>query len=385
MANSFVLICPPFTSFLSPLPFHLSSFPSFLFIRYVRLTPDAAMTMVRSRGFTWLPDDDDDKEDEDKKKDKGKEGEGMKGEEKKGDKTDTTNTINPLTNTITDTETLNNKNQNKEQASYSYHSNTPLLFNKGETTPVGQGPNRREPWYGVYYHLETNPVDVHSRWTSARLQGNNQGEDKDLLPLLSLPPPNPFISYELATSPLIADSSTYSDSNHNNDLSSSNNNNNNHHESTSTLSTSTSTTCPHRPLRSTPPVPITLTLSPSPAQEHGLANGLPQGLPKGLLQQSEGQSQDLKVWLSNDEVFNQPKTVFQLLLHTDKDNEIADGHPANSLITSVHAQLVSTKYYPATLAGLGYSLTVSARGLGLSFVGYSNKLPVLVKQVGYLA
>ena len=316
MTNSFVLI--------SPL--------SFFFIHHIRLTPDTAMTMVRSRGFTWLPDDD--KEDEDKKKDEGKEGEGMKGEEKKGDKTDT----------------------NREQASYSYHSNTPLPFNKGENIPVGQGPNRREPWYGVYYHLETNPVDVQSRWKNKSNDKNNaksedkgedKSEDKDLLSL-SLPPPNPFISYELATSPLIADSSTYSDSNHNNDLSSSNNNNNNHHESTSTLSTSTSTTCPHRPLRSTPPVPITLTLSPSPAQEHGLANGLPQGLPKGLLQQSEGQSQDLKVWLSNDEVFNQPKTVFQLLLHTDKDNEIADGHPANSLITSVHAQLVSTKVPPYT-------------------------------------
>ena len=52
---------------------------------------------------------------------------------------------------------------------------------------------------------------------------------------------------------------------------------------------------------------------------------------------------DQHVWLSKDIVFNQPKTVFQMLLHTDRDNDIADGHPANSLISSVHAQLVSTK------------------------------------------
>ena len=32
-----------------------------------------------------------------------------------------------------------------------------------------------------------------------------------------------------------------------------------------------------------------------------------------------------------------------MLLSTDRENEIADGHPANSLISSVHAQLVSTK------------------------------------------
>ena len=184
--------------------------------------------------------------------------------------------------------------------------------------------------YGVYYHLETTPSETHTRWSDALLkdkgsdQNQNQhqdkGSDQDQVQQgdkgwLSLPPPNPFISYDLATSPILSDTTPRSNNNNNNDDNNENNNKDN-------INTPT-TTSPQRTLRSPPPVRL-----PSDAQEQGQGQG--QGLP-------------VFSWLSQDAVFNQPKTVFQLLLHTDRDNEIADGHPANSLISSVHAQLVSTK------------------------------------------
>jgi hypothetical protein len=41
-------------------------------------------------------------------------------------------------------------------------------------------------------------------------------------------------------------------------------------------------------------------------------------------------------WYSKDQVFNQPRTVFQCLLHT---TNCADGHPENSLMGSIYTQV----------------------------------------------
>jgi hypothetical protein len=41
---------------------------------------------------------------------------------------------------------------------------------------------------------------------------------------------------------------------------------------------------------------------------------------------------DNMFWYSKDQVFNQPRTIFQCLLHT---TNCADGHPENSLMVRI--------------------------------------------------
>lgn len=71
------------------------------------------------------------------------------------------------------------------------------------------------------------------------------------------------------------------------------------------------------------------------------------------------------LWYSKDQVFDQPRTIFQCLLHT---TSCADGHPENSLLGSIYTQIVTRNLYDAALGGLGYDLGVGARSVVKRFL-----------------
>lgn len=127
-----------------------------------------------------------------------------------------------------------------------------------ENTPVGQGANRKEPWYGVPYHSEVPSSDIFKTWESHRA-----GTASPKAVKLSLPGPNPFICYDLAEATLTAP--------------------------TEVIGT---TGKRDRLLRSANPVPITRDHSAVPSSKGDV------------------------VWHSRDEVFSQPRSIFQCLLHT---------------------------------------------------------------------
>ena len=165
----------------------------------------------------------------------------------------------------------------------------------------------------MYYHLEATPSETHTRWSNALLKnkgsdqtqnqhgdkGSDQGQHQDK-GWLSLPPPNPFISYDLATSPIISDTTPRSNNNNNNNNNNNDDNDDNNENNNKDNINTPTTTSLQRALRSPPPIRL-----PRDAQEQGLGQGQGQGL-------------SVFSWLSQDAVFNQPKTVFQLLLHTDR-------------------------------------------------------------------
>lgn len=151
-------------------------------------------------------------------------------------------------------------------------------------TPQGLGANKKEPWYGVSYHTEAPSDTLLKSWKIHRDGSIKTSDSFKLSPSssLSLPSANPFICYELADAPLLKP--TYI---------------------ASTTTTSTSTTLEssiegipsmQRLLRSKPPVAIRRLV--------------------GGKNAAKTTAQGDVVWFSKDEVFSQPRSVFQCLLHT---------------------------------------------------------------------
>ena len=175
-----------------------------LFRQYVsKLVPESAVTVLRSRKYSWLADD----------------------------------TPNDASPPVSD-------------------------------TPVGEGANRKEPWYGVSYHSDSPSTELLTAWKSHREGSVKESESFSL----SLPGPNPFICYELADVVLTPPSSAHS-----------------------TSSVAADGSAPVRTLRSARPVAIS-----------NLAAGLSP---------TTSIAGDV-IWHSMDEVFNQPRSIFQCLLHT---------------------------------------------------------------------
>jgi len=85
-----------------------------------------------------------------------------------------------------------------------------------------------------------------------------------------------------------------------------------------------------------------------------------------------------QVWHSHDLAFRQPRSEIRVFVATHAGS---DGHPVNSIISSVYHQLVARHLYPASVAGLSYSASVGIRGMHFSVSGYSPNLPQLLTKV----
>lgn len=154
---------------------------------------------------------------------------------------------------------------------------------------LGVGANRKEPWYGVSYHTEAPSADMHKNWMATR-SGEIQG------PPLSLPGPNEYICYELADAPIKESTEHIVSVGLTGEV-----------EEDTNVEKAEGLDKGGRLLRSAKPTPVT-----------------------------RGDSTNT-FWYSKDQVFNQPRTVFQCLLHT---TNCADGHPENSLMGSIYTQIM---------------------------------------------
>ena len=85
-----------------------------------------------------------------------------------------------------------------------------------------------------------------------------------------------------------------------------------------------------------------------------------------------------RIWKSSDEVFGNPKSAISILVDSPY---CFGGHPTNNLIGSIFAQTYAEKFYPSSFAGLKYSVSLTSRGILLSFAGFSPKLCAFTKDV----
>ncbi|MGK0289919.1 MAG: insulysin [bacterium] len=91
----------------------------------------------------------------------------------------------------------------------------------------------------------------------------------------------------------------------------------------------------------------------------------------------------IKIWFKQDNQFHKPKAnlLFRFI------SPSAYKSPKNSVLTRLFTLLLKDSLnefaYPASIAGLKYSIDHGTHGLSLSFYGYDEKLPLLIKKVLY--
>ena len=321
------------------------------FREYVsKLIPRTSLTMLRSRDFSWLPNDSD----------------------STGTST-TTHTTSPSLSAIESrnlVEVVDNNIQLIHNEEIEIPRNLFSMEMPPTDTPVGVGPNRKEKWYQVPYHCNKYDISSAKRWKMIR--NGKKTEDSDYF---KLPAPNNYICYELASNiSTIVNVNNNNNNNNNNQGTSSNLHNDQQVSvesmSNSIISTESDVSVDNKqvilPLKSKPPKVIF-------EQSHS-----EKTLDPSMVSSIEYNKLPFKFWHSMDEVFQQPKATVYYLLHT---SECADGNPINSLIASIYSQVATRNLYYAGVAGLSYGFNVGPRGLSLSLSGYSPKLSELASKV----
>jgi len=100
-----------------------------------------------------------------------------------------------------------------------------------------------------------------------------------------------------------------------------------------------------------------------------------------LLPELLDQQTGYRLWHHQDAVFKAPKASIYMQLLTPMAND----SPRNAALSALHARLVSdalNEYaYPATLAGLQYSVTPSARGVSVKISGYDDGQARLLERI----
>lgn len=89
----------------------------------------------------------------------------------------------------------------------------------------------------------------------------------------------------------------------------------------------------------------------------------------------------LKLWFKNDDSFQVPKGAIKLNLGSDTANRNPRDFALLSLLTAMLNEQLNEYVYPASLAGLQYSLHPHMRGIGLQVSGFSEKQALLFRQL----
>lgn len=87
---------------------------------------------------------------------------------------------------------------------------------------------------------------------------------------------------------------------------------------------------------------------------------------------------DMTVWFEQDDEFRTPKSDITLLLETDLGNQSAEQKMALTLYLDLVSDALNEVRYQASLAGSGYSLSLTSRGVQIRLYGYQDKLPLLL-------
>ena len=88
-----------------------------------------------------------------------------------------------------------------------------------------------------------------------------------------------------------------------------------------------------------------------------------------------------KLWYLNDDVFELPKGFVKIRYYLPAVADSVDGAVQANLYAGLITEMLNEVSYSAAMAGLNFSVSPHSRGIDLSFSGYSDSLPALVKTV----
>jgi len=89
----------------------------------------------------------------------------------------------------------------------------------------------------------------------------------------------------------------------------------------------------------------------------------------------------LNIWQRQDDEFRVPKGAMYTNFRTALVNDTVEHAAASQLYVSLLNDAVNEFTYPALLAGLNYSLSISSTGISLSMGGYNDKQPELLARI----
>ncbi|MDF1582581.1 MAG: insulinase family protein [Methyloprofundus sp.] len=93
------------------------------------------------------------------------------------------------------------------------------------------------------------------------------------------------------------------------------------------------------------------------------------------------QNYAMQVWHQLDTSFNVPRSNLFLALHSPIANKSPRDALLSSLLASIITKQLNSYAYPASLAGLQYSIYATERGLSISLSGYDQKQPILLERI----
>jgi secreted Zn-dependent insulinase-like peptidase len=88
-----------------------------------------------------------------------------------------------------------------------------------------------------------------------------------------------------------------------------------------------------------------------------------------------------ELWVKQDIDFKVPKATIALRVQSPLVSSSLRASALNQLLTSMIKDALNEKTYPASLAGLSYSLSPNSRGFDISLQGYDNKMGALLRMV----
>ena len=89
----------------------------------------------------------------------------------------------------------------------------------------------------------------------------------------------------------------------------------------------------------------------------------------------------LTLWYKRDGTFRVPRADVFVRIHTPKANDTPRHAALSALLVAVANDLLDEYSYPATLAGLDYSINSINTGIGVSVLGYDDRLPLLLHTI----
>jgi len=92
-------------------------------------------------------------------------------------------------------------------------------------------------------------------------------------------------------------------------------------------------------------------------------------------------NEDLKLWFLQDKKFHSPKAELNLRFKLPVLNNSIENAARTQLFAALITDQLNEYSYPASLAGLNFSLTANARGLDVNVSGYTDKQSLLMNKI----
>ena len=112
------------------------------------------------------------------------------------------------------------------------------------------------------------------------------------------------------------------------------------------------------------------------ATDFSIAPGDERPVPELLMDQPA-----IKVWFKNDDVYDIPKANLNIALLSAMASQTPEQAAHLRLLSQVLVDQLNEFSYPATLAGLNYSLAAGTRGLSIEVSGFNDKQALLLDKV----